>query len=850
MDSHGPFWENSGVPAMFKTSNVVWLLGLVLALSACTGSSQDDVTPADGDSELESTSESDDELAPSEADTESSERADEALSETADNDAPLETDELDAEQDPAETDPPLDGDESEAGGRDSDWDGKLETEAVLAEDVTAPYIVSKRLEIPFLKDLEAQNNATGGDHLDRWIVDSAGYLLTTKAGRLVAYHADFSESWRYPSASSASATSPIFIGQDRNRALYVYLVTQNENTLTYSHRIVVLDRASGQQTKEIALEALLGFQSVSALFASSEWSFTFLVEDEWLFISGPNLKRPTVGDPRSFWSLAMAVHLPDLTVEWERGFDNQSQSGQVAFAYPDGSYGFARSGGLYYERLSPSGKVLGSFNYVDQQGHQGASYAPSTMSNGTVMAAYGGGLWATTLEGTGRWRKDCQYPCVVRVDRDDSVLLVGSGNQIQHFAADGTPLYASGGFFDSLKSVLPLPAAAPWRWLAGSGVAVQLHTPYYGRPEEYSYQAVCQAMPAETTVIDYATPAREAEGEAWELTQAKTDATFSCPEAPALASPLDSTAHTAFSAATLDKVWVGNQDALWLYDLTQREARCVKLGKVDVVAGLARPSTTPLLAFAMGHTLYYGPAEGPFAESALPAQLGEALSLALDAEHLAVGGGEGLWLKTPSQTDWTKIETCCGKTPQVGPAGLFFDGGALFVGAAQGIWRVAPSEASCTLLCRAFSPDSSYEVYGRSSRGVWAGRKERTATQSLAQAPVQTLGECLDNGLWFSQTEAGLYYSAAADASGLVAMSMQTACQSPIPGVGECSYSDRLRSLPAPFGHSASLSVEHCAYGTSCPANLNNAQLVPTAAGYFLSSHFVEARRKPSVKRR
>ena len=815
---------------------LAWAGFFVLALAACQNTSMVAFDPMDGDNTQEAAPEEDREEAPASDGDRTDSPPPEADVESAEPDT-------DPEQDDAPAEGDADWAEADGPEPDHDWErGEFDSEPLPPENPTPAYFIAKRLHIPFLKALEAQNNGTGDDHMERWIHDSQGYLLTTQQGRVVAFTEDFTPRWEY--ALTSDNRMARLIGQDKNQTVYLFRLTTTDDT-SYYHAITLLDRASGRVLREYELGSRLGELGLQGLQRFDWYDFSLYVHQNWLFVAGPNYAHPSSGQPGKYWGFVAGLSLPDMTLQWQRESPDQWSFGDVAFAFPDGSYGLRQSSTLthplFFDRITPFGESLGSFRYGEERGNE-AEFAPLAMSDGTAVAYYAGALWGIGLDGTTRWRNTIGYPCHFQVGADDSVSAVDGGNRIQHYSALGSPLYRSGGFFDALRSVVPLPASSPWPWMAGSSEYVQLHKPYDRPPETYPYEATCQEDFAESTVAGFVTPPSEASSEDWELILPASDSPYSCPAAPSLPSPFTASAYTAYSDATLSEVWVGNADALWHVDLTTRQATCRQIGKVEVLAGMIGADGKPLLAFVMDHLLYSGPATGPFTSQALPAELDAALSLAIDAQQVAIGGASGLWLKTGGAGAWTKIETCCGESPQVGHCGLFFDQGEVVVGARQGIWRVNPATASCRLLCGAFSANSSYEVYGRSARGIWAGRKETRDTRSDLPAFVDYLGECLDNGLWFAQTEFDTYYSAAADRSGLISMTLIIECGPFVPGSG-CHIYNRLRSLPTPFGHSSTVNVDGRSTNNPLEAP-TNARIVPTATGYFLPSCFVEARRK------
>ena len=288
---------------------------------------------------------------------------------------------------------------------------------------------------------------------------------------------------------------------------------------------------------------------------------------------------------------------------------------------------------------------------------------------------------------------------------------------------------------------------------------------------------------------------------------------------------------------------MGNADALWHVDLTTRQATCRQIGKVEVLAGMIGADGKPLLAFVMDHLLYSGPATGPFTSQALPAELDAALSLAIDAQQVAIGGASGLWLKTGGAGAWTKIETCCGREPAGRPLrALFRSRRSGCRGAARHLAGKPCHRLVSPALRRLLRQQQLRGLRALPRAGSGAGRKETRDTRSDLPAFVDYLGECLDNGLWFAQTEFDTYYSAAADRSGLISMTLIIECGPFVPGSG-CHIYNRLRSLPTPFGHSSTVNVDGRSTNNPLEAP-TNARIVPTATGYFLPSCFVEARRK------
>lgn len=740
---------------------------------------------------------------------------------------------------------------------DPDWDRGWESEAALPQDPAPPYILS-RMFLP--------QWANGGL---RGLPDSRG-MIAVFGSRLVAIDPDLNTRWIFPPFnyndiafqrcySSGSDSFCAFLGQGRDETLYV-LNYYDASTSTapyhgseYTYRILKVSPIDGTIGEMVELADVFAFSAICRNFTKKIMDdyypppYKGWVEGDWLYLYGVDPCRdPDV--PIAHYQV-FGIHLPDMEMKWRYEL-SQGYSSGPRFSYPDGSVGVVSdftNTQIFFLRFSPFGELLSSEPFTFTFGaDQTVVFPYNTLSDGSLVFGYELGLFSFYPNGQPRWKRDFRAgprtQMVLAVDRDDTTLLTDGWVRLAHFAADGSYLYHSGGFEAPLDGVAVLPAGSFWRWMVSSSAGLQLHTPFNDPPESYPDQAVCGG---DLHRLDPLVEPAEEPSDTWTLAQPASAAQVVCPELPEIPSPYSAKNYTAYADPSLAKAWIGNRDALWRYDLPTQTARCLHIGKVDALSGFLAADKTVRLVFAVGRALYSGPEAGPYTVRLLPGPLEAALSLATDGVQVAVGGPQGLWLATLAGGEWRAVGECCGSAPEIGHGALRFESGSLWVGG-KGVWRVSPDDASCHPLCPALTADDRYEVYGRSARGVWAGRKRARDTSSAEAARVSEVGECLDNGLWLHHaTPEGIAGAIPDGSSGLVAVQTEFYAQGGLWGyLVECGINVRALSVPGPLAHSARINLDFYTNTLGadgvCPFSYPpGSQLVRTADGLFFANRFL-----------
>ena len=809
----------------FAFRHLFAILGLLLCL-ACNAGSANPVPLQDGDITEE---------AEPDLDHDDTEPIAEEDAEVEDADGDCE-DELGPDDDDLTIDP------------DPNWEKELDAGPKEAEDPNPPLVLVSRF---YLKNilLEADESITYPLNMVK-----SGLLIVTSKNRLLSVDPHNNIQWEYL-APSINAFTFLFQHFKDEIPLLATRYTTSGNSLTVRENLaIILDSITGHADEYNLSEILT--PDAGCIPPGEEKYYSIAADLDWVVVVGLDMCSSPSERAFSLWGISRL----DRKLKWQIPF------AQIPiYPYPDGSfwsYSFDNTTTpMQFRRISPLGEIL-----VDKPiSLQTKTYNPYMLSNGTLVIQTTTGLSAISSMGEILWQKAMDlHGELAMVDEDDS-LITQVGSTLYRYAPNGDYLHQMPGMPMEYQSPQqgPYIAPAPWRWglfgeLPGDVTIpfLQASAPYSGQPETIPSATTCSSVQAESSVVTRSHEPAQAATEDWTLRRVKDDSTYSCPLKPDIANPFDSWAANAWSDAILDTVWIGGYDALWRYDTRTREATCLKIGNVEVISGHINQGATTL-AYVTDGRLFIGPADGSATTShALPDDMGVILSLALDADTVAIGGPKGLWLRALTTETWTKIESCCGNGLQVNQSGLLLDGGTLWAGAYGGVYRIDPVAKSCAPQCLATEPDMIFEIYGRSEHGVWVAWQEDPSKGQQAPYQGNTVGECLDNGVWFPQlTTSGdsMVIGAVKKPEGLLALKLEPKNLSSDPNVSQCAAIGTLQSLPEPIGRSAELTLPLGALyppippGTCGLPGYLGQKIVPTKNGYFTSGLWMEALRKQSV---
>ena len=801
-------------------------LGLLTCL-ACSSGSTSHGPVQDGDVAEEAESESD---------------RDDAES-VAEEDAEVEDADGDWE---AESEPEVEPDEDLTIDPDPNWEKELDTEPNEAIDPNPSYVV---IQQKFPKSFVPLNDD------DSWIKSITGtnksIIVVTAMSRILAFDGQWQLQWEYMESNQPQISWDINITPNNSIFFFAvrYTTIDNEPTIA-EHLLIVLGPDTGEPD-EYNLTKAFGISDTCIRPNDSTFQ-NGNITDDWVVVVAIDYCDPanlTTENPTYYlWGISRL----DKKLKWRQPYHN----GWI-YTNPNGSFwNFTFSGSpptMTYIRYTPLGEKLPDKQIAFPEDVSG----PQLLSNGTMLFFSAANVYVVSADGEHLWHKaTLNKGNPTFVDDDDSLIA----NDWQHYRfyryapngdylheIKGPPMeyyYAWGG---------PYKAPKPWRWNMGDKDLLKPRTPYSGLPEAFPNEVTCNSKKEGSPILTTTAEPVLAEGEDWILRRVKDDSTYSCPLKPDIGNPFDSWAANAWSDATLDVVWIGGYDALWRYDTSAREAQCFRIGNIEVITGHINQGVTTL-AYVMDGQLFIGPADGSATTShALPDDVGTILSLAIDADSIAIGGPKGLWVRALTTETWTKIESCCGAGLQVNQSGLFMDGGTLWAGAFGGVYRIDPVTQSCEPQCLATEPYSNFEIYGRSKHGVWVAWQE---DQSQGQQPAyqgNTVGECLDNGVWFPQlttSDNETVIGAVKTPEGLLALKLEPKDLSTTPGVLQCESVATVQVLPEPIGRS---SAQVLPLGASYPSGMCGwpgylgQKIIPTKNSYFASGLWMEALRKQSV---
>ena len=725
---------------------------------------------------------------------------------------------------------------------DPNWEKELDAEPKEADDPYPSFVRSRRF---YFDALPLEVDERLGWQIE---VDKNGLLIPTSHNRLLALDLKQQLQWQY---SVPNQNNLPFLYKTANGAVY-FLATRYTNIdskpTTVDNFVILLDRETGHAT-EFNLTKILGVDE-NCDPPDEDVYRRAAMTDDWLAVLGRDLCSATPDPSLYIWGISRL----DKKLKWRIPAD-----ATPIYPHPDGSiisYSYSPQtdqSAMTFKRISPLGEILADKVIALPS----PTSVPLLLSNGAIIIQIPTGLLAISLMGEIIWQRTVDIRGVLTMIDEDDCLITQVRDVLYRYTPNGDYLHEINAFpmdfggANSAPSITP----APWRWglveVTSAACYLEAKAPYYGQPEDLPSDISCATTQAGSSVVTRSHEPAQAATEDWTLRRVKDDSTYSCPLKPDIANPFDSWAANAWSDATLDTVWIGGYDALWRYDTRTREATCLKIGNVEVISGHINQGATTL-AYVTDGRLFIGPADGSATTShALPDDMGVILSLALDADTIAIGGPKGLWLRALTTETWTKIESCCGAGLQVNQSGLFLDGGTLWAGAYGGVYRIDPVAKSCAPQCLATEPDMIFEIYGRSEHGVWVAWQGDPSRGQRAPYIGNTVGECLDNGVWFPQLKTPSdkwVLTGSKTTEGWLALAINGKSLSSNPELPDCVSEVTVQSWPEPIGRSAPLTIplaSVCGFGECCPPAGNvGEKLVPTKNGYFASGLWLEAKTK------